>query len=224
MQRMFPSSRWLVLIAVGLFALGCKKKLPDPDSAGPAPPVVQGTPATEDECKEFGEKLAKAVAEGDKAEVDRLIRINDLIGRCISDLGMSASEKQAFLTGAAKSSGQFADLIIQTAKEGGSYTLLRVRTVDGRARVLLRLIVPEGAVNYHEYTVSRYPDGQVATEDIYVYAAGEPLTQTLRRFILGMLAERNQGALARVGGEEQVFTKHMGDIKTMAEQVRAGQH
>lgn len=225
MPRLVTSTRWLALVGLIVILVGCKKKVPDPDSAGAAPAMVHtGPPLTEEDGKEFGEKLEKAVIAGDTATVNKLFRINDMIERSVSDLGLSASEKKSLVAGAASAGGQFAEQFIQIVKGGGSYSLLRVRTADGRPRVILRLIHGEGAVNYHEFTLVRYPDQQIAAEDIYIYASGEPITQTFRRLVLGFLADRNKGALAKLKGEEQVFTKHMGDIAKMSMMVRNGQY
>jgi tetratricopeptide (TPR) repeat protein len=179
---------------------------------------------TEDECKEFAEKLAKATSEGKKAEFNKLVPVMDLVERSISDLGLAANEKKGILAGASGAGGQYAELITQQVKNGGSYSVLRVRVVDGRPRALMRLVSPEGAVNYHEYTLARYPDGQIATEDIYIYASGEPLTQTFRRLMLGYMAEKNRGAIDKLNGSEQLLTKHIGDLTKMSQLVRSGQH
>jgi tetratricopeptide (TPR) repeat protein len=225
MPNLFASSRWLALVGLIVLVVGCKKKVPDPESADPAPAMVHtGPPLTEDDCKEFGEKLEKAVADGDSATVNKLLRINDLFERSISDLGLSAKDKKAVLAGAANAAGQFGAQFMKVVQEGGSYSVVRARTVNGRPRVLLRLVHGAGAVNYHEFTLVRYPDQQIATEDIYIYAAGEPITQTFRRLMLGFMAELNKGAVARLGGEEQVLTKHMGDISKMGTLARNGQN
>jgi tetratricopeptide (TPR) repeat protein len=225
MRTLTPPLRWLVLALVVTLAVGCKKKNPDPDAAGPAPRVEHtGPPLTEDDYKEFGAKLEKAVIDGDKAEVDRLVRVLDLFERSISDLSVTAAERKGMLAGASRSGGQFSQQFIDIVKSGGSYSVVRVRTIDDRPRILLRLIHPEGAVNYHEFSLVRYPDGQIATEDIYIYLSGEQLTQTFRRLLLGFLADRNRGAVAQLSKDEQLLTKHMNDLTTMAQMARSGQH
>jgi tetratricopeptide (TPR) repeat protein len=222
---LFASSRWLALVGLTLLAVGCKKKVPDPESAGAAPPMAHtGPPLTEDDAKEFGEKLEKAAATGDTATANKLFHVNDLIERSISDLGLSASEKKSLLAGAAHAGGQFMDRLPKFVQQGGSYSVVRVRTVEGRPRVLMRLLHTGRGVNYHEYTLVRHPDQQVVAEDVYIYLAGEPLSQTFRRRILGIVAERNQGAVAKLTGNEQVLIKHMGDIGKMATMVRNGQN
>jgi hypothetical protein len=113
MPGIFSSSRWLALAAIAALAIGCKKNTPDPETAGAAPAMAHtGPPLTEADCEEFGQKLEKAVADGDRAAVKQLLRLNDLFERSISDFGLTAKEKSGILTGAANGGDRFADLII----------------------------------------------------------------------------------------------------------------
>jgi tetratricopeptide (TPR) repeat protein len=219
------SPRWLVVVLAATLVAGCKKKGPDPDAPGPAPAVEHiGPPLTEDDYREFGEKLEKAVADGDRAELDRLVRILDLVERSASDLHLTQSERKGLLAGASGAAGQFSQQFINAVQDGGSYSVVRVRTIDDRPRVLLRMIDSEGSVNYHEYTLARYPDGQIGTEDIYIYISGEPLTQTFRRILLGLMPAGNRGALERLSGGERLMAKHIGDVTRMSVQIRGGQY
>lgn len=224
MPSFFSSSQWPVLVGLTFLIVGCSKNLPDPDSAGAAPAMAHtGAPLTEDDCKKFGENLENAVLAEDTAEFNRLFRFKEMLERSVSDLGLSASEEKGFVAGASKAGSAFPAQFIKVVQEGGSYTMLRVRTVDGRPRVLLRLLHGDGAVNYHELTLVRYPDQQIAAEDIYIYASGEPISQTFRRLILGFMAEKNQG-ISKLTAKEQLLSKHLGDISKITALVRNGQN
>lgn len=158
-------SSWCrLLLAFPVSAVGCGKDISNPDSVGPAPPVAQvGPPLTEADYRQFGEKLESAVATGDKDEVDRLIRIRSLAERSISDLDLAPDLKKGVLFGAKEGyGGRMAEYLIELSKAGGSYSFLRVRTVDGHFSSLLRVLPPEGGFNYHEITLVRYPDGHIA--------------------------------------------------------------
>ncbi len=224
-QLSFTRQATLVML-VAVLAFGCQKKTPSPDSPTPAPPVAAhtGPPLTDADYQEFGEKLETAIATGDQAEASRLFRLMDLFERCLTDLDFSAADKRGLLQGAGASSGKMAEQIIQEVKKGGKYSLLRVRTVEGKKRVLMRLIGAEGALNYHEFTLVRYPDGRVGPEDIHILATGELITQTFRRLLLSFAAERNQGIVARLSGAEQMYTKHLPKLQTIAQDTQAGRH
>ena len=48
MPSLFASSRWLALVGLTVLVVGCKKKVPDPESAGAAPAMVHtGAPLTD---------------------------------------------------------------------------------------------------------------------------------------------------------------------------------
>jgi hypothetical protein len=86
--------------------------------------------------------------------------------------------------------------ILQAVEGDGSVKLLRIRTTDGRPCPLFRLIQADGSLNYHEHTLVRHPDGEVVTEDILVYATGEPISQTVRWLLIPALTA-NPGLNAR---------------------------
>lgn len=218
------------LLAVGFLAAliaGCNKKAAN--NANPAVTAAPtatnfGAPPSADECKAFGNKLATAVTANDKPTTDNLFRMDALIDRCVSDLSMSPKDKQSFTRGASQGGGQLTAQIIDQVQKGGKYTFLRVHEVNGRLRALLRLISPEGAVNYHDFTVARYPDNTIAMEDVYVLATGEMMSQTIRRLVLALLAEHNRNLIERLSGGEQLYTKHAGDLMKMNQATRAGKH
>ena len=213
----FPLVFLVPLVAV---AVGCQKKnVPAPDAAGPAPAATHtGDPLTEADCLAFGRDLEKAVANGDTMAVERLLRFGDMVERSVSDFGLNTDEKKGLMLGVNTISGQMIADFIEPVKNGGSYTVLRTHTVDGRPRVLLRLLGPDGALNYHDFSLVRYADGQIATDDVYIYLSGEPFSQTLRRVLAGLLGE-----MKGRGKPEGPRTRHLQDLQSMVAQLRNGQ-
>src|SRR5262249_58322698 len=140
--------------------------------------------------------------------VTRLQRMADGEERCLSDLDLPAGFRSRFLASLKKvPDTQFADGLINAARQGSKYTFLRVRTRNGRPSVLMRLITPDPELNYQEITLARFPDGEIAAEDIYSVAAGETMSQTMRRLILMQAAELDPGMMAKVGRTEQLYVK-----------------
>jgi hypothetical protein len=126
-------------------------------------------PLTEKDYEEFGRKLEMAVGKGDRAAMDQLLPISNLFERAVSDLELPPKQQQAILNGAKSAKDTFAQQILGEIKKGGKYTLLRTHKVEGERRVLMRMITQEGAVNYHDFLLTRSSDGQVVMEDIYVF-------------------------------------------------------
>jgi hypothetical protein len=179
---------------------------------------------TVEECREFGEKLVAAIHAGDRATVDRLYRFAELAERSISDLQLSADFRQGFLEGLlSKGAPQFVAQIVETAQRGGRFTFLRVRTIDGRPRVLVRLVHPREGVNYQEFTLSRFPDGQIATENVYVMMTGEMLSESLRRVVLRAVSEQ-PGLLDLLTASEQSYIQHFAKIESIVSDLGEGHY
>lgn len=220
---MSAHARCLVLLwmAVVLGQVGCQRGVPN--AASPAPAMkVTGAPITEAEAEEFADRMTQAVAARDAAAIDRLVRMGELGERLVSDLGMPAVQRKAFLEGMSNSlqKAGIGQQILKSIEGGGSYKLLRIRTLDGRPRPLFRLIGSDGAFNYHEYTLARHKDGQVGAEDMYVYASAESISQTLRRLIIPTLASRpGMGGLNKIDPQEVSRLEAFG---TMGKAARSG--
>lgn len=219
---MTATTRLLVCaVAALLLPSGCGKKPPPPESATPAPPILNaGPPPTDEEVTAFASRLEKAVGNGDTAAVQDCLRVDNLIDRCISDLNLGSNVQAGIRSGTSGVGRQLVEQIDATVKNGGSYTRLRSRTLDGKPAVLFRLLHPDGALNYHEITVARHSDGKVAAEDLFVFVSGEPLSLTFRRLILQLLAGRDQ----RLGGKDRELFENMTQIQTFQNQAKAGDH
>lgn len=155
-------------------------------------PRVEKEPVTEGEARDFASKITRAVGAAKPGEIDRLVHTQALLAHATTDLGLSEKDRQTLLRGAeeAIARGGLGEQIVKATRDG-SYTLLRVCHVDGQQRVLFRML-SAGAVNYHEYFLVRYPDGEVAPEDIYNYLAGERISESMRRRIIIPSVENNR--------------------------------
>lgn len=219
---MIPHVRPVVLLcaAILLTPAGCKKELPDP--ASPAPPLANaGPPPTEEEAQQFADRMTRAVRARDAVAMDKLLRLSDLTERIISDLDLSDQFRQGIRKGMTQSMRQasLGQQVLQSIQDDGSYQLLRIRTVDGRPRPLFRLIGSEGALNYHDYYLARYEDGEVATEDMFVFASGEPISQSMRRLLIPAVASlRGKGLFGKLDPQE---LDSMKTIRSMAKAIRA---
>ncbi|HCE06231.1 MAG TPA: hypothetical protein DEQ62_07845, partial [Verrucomicrobiales bacterium] len=69
----------------------------------------------------------------------------------------------------------------------GDYRFLSVEETPEGAAAHMRLILPDGSLNYHRLTIGRNAGQQPVAVDIYVYIYGEPLSHTLGR-MMGQLS------------------------------------
>lgn len=202
----------LVLIAV-IAAAGFASTAP---AADPPAKLI-----TEKEYRDYGKALETAVREKDPAAVSRLIPMIDLFETAIADLELPPNMKVAVMAGAKKAQNNFSEQIVKEIKKGGRYTLLRVREVDGERRVLMRLITADDAVNYHDVILRRNGEGKVVAEDVYVFAAGEVLTNTFRRLAFNFLS--TYGELAdKLKGTDRLLFKSLEDFTRMTAAFHKG--
>jgi tetratricopeptide (TPR) repeat protein len=157
-----------------------------------------GAPVTEEEARQFADRLSQLVKAGDERAINRLLHVSDLIKRVVSDLGLTEEERQAALEGALRSpdEGRLGAAILRTIADGGSYRFLRVHTVADRRRALFRQIRGDGALVYNDFILTRFPDG-IGMEDLYVLSTGELFSQTCRRLLIPLLTERLRGERAK---------------------------
>lgn len=170
-----------------------KKPLPASDSPVPAFPHA-GPPVDEQEAMLFGLELETAVADRDRAAVERLLNLPAVFDRATADLG----DDKFFPELRAAVAKRVTDELLALPRANGSYKLLRVRTADGRPRLLFRVLTAGAAVNYHDIALGRTEAGRVALDDLDVMTVGEPLGRTVRRLAIDYLNTRhNRGATDR---------------------------
>jgi tetratricopeptide (TPR) repeat protein len=219
-----PSRPAVLLLTIMLILSAACNRGPDlPDAGAPAPPVKnQGAPVTEGDARQFAAQLSRALTAGDMAEVDRLLHLMDLVERLAGDLGLPAAAQGEFLKGARTSlqRGGFAQQIRKATADGGSYELLRVHPVNGQGRALFRMVTTDGSINYHDYTLARFPNG-VGMEDVYVYASGELLSQTVRRIVTPLLVASRGGFLGK--GPDNEYVSNFPTLQAMMKAAQEGQ-
>ncbi len=210
----------LLLGCLLLLTHACAKRADVPEVATPAPPAKQiGPPVSEEEARQFAEQFTRALQAGDMEQMHRLLHMPDLVERLVSDFGLSERDRRNIIAGARDATRQngFGQQLHRNVTAGGSYKLLRVRTAGGQQRALFRMVSPDGAVNYHEFLLARFPDG-VGMEDVYIHATGEPLSQSMRRLLLPALAAGPGGV--RLKGRDDEYAKHMATFQALAQAVQ----
>jgi tetratricopeptide (TPR) repeat protein len=221
-----------VFLTVAALASGCKKPdsptppAADPPSSTPSAVADPNAPLTDKDYEDFGRKLEAAVAVGDKPVVDQLFRMTEIMVRVDRELNLNLSpiDREGLRVSAERSGGRVGADAIAAVREGGGYSFLRVHTADGQRLVLMRVITPDDGLTYHEITLARYPDGQVATYDLRDFVKGETLGYRFRRSTLGFVAEKDQAAFDRLSPNDQLHTKHSGTVLAMYEDTLAGRH
>jgi hypothetical protein len=185
-------------------------------------------PITEEESSQFAEALTKAVRAKDSAALAALIDWDGLFDAATAGLNVPEKARERInsdLRGNAKNPGALSQRVLEFAERGASYSFLRRHCVEGRDRLLFRLVLPEGTgVNYHDVVLDRRTDGRVKGSDIYIYTSGEFLSQTARRAYLLALVRIVEAPQARLQGIEREYVQHFVKVTTMNRLAQTGDY
>lgn len=168
--RRMSLARWVL---VSVLVVACKKEQP-------APPQV--TPPTLDEATAFANQFAKHMLPCDRSALAADLDIDQMVKRALAGRRMHGNEASGIKNGV--SGSLVTSLCEATTTDNGvaaanapSYALVRVRTVGGEPRPLLRL-ASDGGLTYHELTLDKQAD-RIRVADILLYATGETFSEMI---------------------------------------------
>lgn len=199
------------LIVLVLIGAGCGKTASQTESG---PPVAR-IPSQAD-AEKFARQF-EADLKNKPASQIHLLDWDRLYAHCTKGVEIPENERAAAkrgFIGGAKSQGMIAQ-IQQNIKSGGSYTFLRARNVDGDMQALFRMIGKDNSINYHALDLVKADNGRIVAEDIFIYATGEKISETMRRVIVQIATQQNRGFLARLKGSDKSFIESLPKIQRM---------
>jgi hypothetical protein len=232
--------RWSVRLMISLVAVACagipgcggqpKSEVanqPKPAAGLPSNPNgtrVESIP--EKDCEHYANEVVQAVASGNKAVLNSLLDWEAIFATATAKLdappnvvkGWIQEMRQALNTNVG-----FADSLIQNTKAGGQFDYLRTRISHGRQVVMFRLLGPESrGVNYIEFIVKQGPDHKIRATDLYPYAAGEFITESVHRALLPAAASQSRSFLEKLVGKEQDFVLDLPKIQPISQAILQG--
>ena len=214
---MLRQSARLAAVALGLFLIACnfEKKAPA------APKLVSPSEA---DARAFAEQFIENVNGSNVARASAMVDWDTLLARATADTSGSPRFRAGFIKGA-KSNESLASYVQQLSKtvdSGAKLRLLRVRGDEGGRSALIRILHPTGGVNYHEMLLTE-ERGVVRAADIYIYASGEYMSDTMRR-LYKMASTSEQPLIDRLLRKKHPFLQTATMYKDMAEKTANGQH
>jgi hypothetical protein len=172
---------------------------------------------------EFARAIATGLKAGDPTALDRVIDIDAMSNRALVGLDVNEEWKVGYRKGV-RQDFTLGKPILQAVQAGGSkgsYTFLRIHTVDGKRRAMFRMITG-GSYNYHDCLLEPASDG-FRIVDIYVFISGEWMSETFHRMAVGALAQE-PGTLGKLVGRENEYTKSLPQIQNISKLHREGKN
>ena len=169
--------------ALLLALCACKKerktlKQIEPPSAPPKA-VTQGPKITLTEAEALGRALEQAVQHNNAAEFAKLLDLAAIVEHGMPENMRGTAQAKEVTRGILSTlSGNLLNNL-----SAGDYRFLSVEETPEGATAHMRLIPPDGSLNYHRLTIGRNTGQQPVAVDVYVYVTGEPLSHTLGRMV-----------------------------------------
>jgi len=210
----------VILLIVGRAFLRFQNALPP--AGQPVAPTVQSEGGivadqipTDEECLAFARQL-EADVKLRKGQALTAINWNRIVDRSIEGLDLSPGFIRGYKQGATGAiPGSFTNQITQSLGASGSYRFLRVHTVGSEKRILFRLLLEAGGVNYHDFEVVKNVDGRLELADLYVFITAEKMSETLRQLAIQNAMSQKGSFLGRLTGQLSDFEAHAQTIQTM---------
>jgi tetratricopeptide (TPR) repeat protein len=194
-----------------------------PNTPSPsAAPVTSGKPLTDDECLAAATKYAQAITDGDANAAKGLVDFNEVLRRATANVEVTEDVRRGFASGFLGSTGNggYERQLTGLLEGGGRCDALRVHQVGNETRVWMRLTSDSQGLVYQDLIFFRGADKQPHVADMYVVAAGELLSQTIRRMYIPLAASNDKNLLERLTGAESDFVKHASDLQQMMAQMQ----
>lgn len=176
-------------------------------------PLVLALALAADPSAEFARALEERIAAGTDALTPAL-DAEALLNRALEGIGGDEEFRAGYKKGAAGGMRALGEQLVANVKAGGGFKFLRLHAEGTKTFALFRSLQVSG-VNYLDLELSAPKGGPVRVVDIYVYDAGERLSDTQHHLLLVAVAERNQGLLDKLAGKEQVLLKNLPALTAM---------
>ena len=214
-------NRIVSLATAWVFVVGTWAALPAMTYAEAKPAAL--APVPEKKALEWSESLVKAIDSGEGAA--ELIDWKALMVRCARGVGASPEEIDEFRMGieqAAATPQGLLGMIANEVKNGGGFKYIRTFKDAEGTRVKFRLLPAAGGITFHDFLL-KDEKGLVQAIDIRIASTGEDFSQSMRRFFVPSVAQKNKGILQKLAGKESALLKSLGQLEEMTNAIQANE-
>lgn len=185
-----------------------------------APSAATSQPAPK-EYLEFCQKLQQAMDDGDGKFMDKSMNLDGILAKALVGFDPKDPLHRRFKTHI-ESEFQLGEAIVQQSRRPSGYKLMRLWQDKDKVRARFRMLVMgRRGVNYHDMDLAKDSSGTVVIDDMFVYAAGESVSDLIRSGWLPVLAMNKNGeAKDNVGGPSADYLRSIDTLAKMSELAR----
>ncbi|MEW6745444.1 MAG: hypothetical protein AB1486_22050 [Planctomycetota bacterium] len=162
-----------------------------------------------------GQELAQRLNARNPDVEKTLLDISALVETSLRGLDLPAGYRQTYVTQVV-SRFSLRERLDGVFGKSWKMKFLRIRMRDAQPHALLRMSA-EGKFNYYEFLIKKDSAGRLRSPDAYVYANGERISDTLRRFALPLIVRDNAALLTGLGRTDADYLANVEKIEKMQE-------
>ena len=154
-------------------------------------------PVTRQEAQAFAESLEKSISKRDKEFFDNAFSIRS-VAELIEDSLKDKQTKNELkgMTQGIKNKLKIGTQLVSMMSEEATYRLVKIYEKNQEQHIIFRLY-DDGRLNYHDMKMI-HERGQVKITDMFIYATGENLSETLIGIFNGLMAHDDDGTLKNI--------------------------
>jgi hypothetical protein len=156
----------------------------------------------------FAHKLERDLSTRHYDSFAKALDMDALLEKALSGITATDKTKQGFREGF---DNGFTNSFARSFSVIKSYKLLRLTNTNGECHALYRVLVQGGGMNYHDLFLKSKNGGPVRIVDFYIALTGEPVSVTVRRVALPIMADRDKTFLQHLFGDEQDLIKYQAE-------------
>jgi tetratricopeptide (TPR) repeat protein len=140
--------------------------------------------------EQFGESIARTLQDGDGERFATFLDKQNLAERALS--GMQGNDEfiARLRTDLEQNLSRVGTIMVNNLGPSAKLTCLRVRTMEGVTRVLVRIDLGDRGLNYMEFFVHKRPDDSWALFDSLDYVQGQMYTESLKMAMALMMRDK----------------------------------
>jgi len=168
-----------------------------------------GPPEGNDPYTTIANQIVDGFNQRSSAKFMEVLDLNTILDKVLTDLEMGPDFRREFKRGFLGKANQLGDGLLQRVPEDRYVKLLRVTSIRGGAKVLVRFDYGDKGMGYQEFFLKRQKNGKIRIIDWFDFASGLKYTESLKQFT--MLATSDMSIIRRffksVKGEETILKK-----------------
>lgn len=173
---------------------------------------------TEAEAEAFGKKLEQTLSSGDTFDFSDMLNLQGILRYSANDI-FSGKEMEGFIQGGMTAETE----LLRQMSGNNSVKFLNTKPWENGQGIMIRVLEESGGCNFHHWYLAKDSNNKVICVDLYIYMAGQTLSETFRGLLLASLPHIKPSMMDRLSGKSKAFAEQGELLTEFFQLVKTGQ-